>query len=515
MRIDHEIRKQLANSLEKAKGTCRFGCILKTSDLQRADRERLVGAGFLIEIIRGWYLLATSYNDAGSTAWYGGYWPFLKVYLEDRFGAGGYCLSAESSINVYSGDTRIQKQLLVITTKATNSLTELPHKTSIFFRTTKDDLSKYIKKINGVNVMSLEYALSTLTAQYFVSYPENVEIALNLKGISPATITRALMDLNSVTSAERTVGAFKYLGKIKESQEIADNLKVVGFNLKDESPFESYNAQLKSNKPVSPYVSRIRIMWNKMKQDILKIAPKEPGLLHNQKEEKIKVIKEAYNADAYHSLSIEGYQVTPELIEKIKIGNWNPDVEQSDKGHINALAARGYHDAFHKVVESVFRVLNGDSPAQVLDEDIQKWYRDLFSTFVKSGLFQPMDIAGYRNQQVYIKKSRHIPPRHEAVADCIQELIKLISNESNAFVRSVLGHFIFVYIHPYGDGNGRIGRFILNLMLVSGGYNWTIVRNENRSEYMESLEEASVRGNIVPFTEFIIKELNFSKEKFK
>ncbi|HRH89073.1 MAG TPA: Fic family protein, partial [Rubrivivax sp.] len=42
----------------------------------------------------------------------------------------------------------------------------------------------------------------------------------------------------------------------------------------------------------------------------------------------------------------------------------------------------------------------------------------------------------------------------------------------------MLGHFLFVHIHPYSDGNGRIGRFILNTFLASGGYPWTVIRVE-------------------------------------
>jgi Fic family protein len=67
----------------------------------------------------------------------------------------------------------------------------------------------------------------------------------------------------------------------------------------------------------------------------------------------------------------------------------------------------------------------------------------------------------------------------------------------------VLGHFIFVYIHPYGDGNGRIGRFLMNTLLASGGYPWTVVQVTARDEYMHALEEASVKENIQPFAKFI------------
>lgn len=66
-----------------------------------------------------------------------------------------------------------------------------------------------------------------------------------------------------------------------------------------------------------------------------------------------------------------------------------------------------------------------------------------------------------------------------------------------------MGHFFFVYIHPYMDGNGRMGRFVLNAMLASGGYNWTVVPVERRKEYMKALEKASVEGDISEFAKVI------------
>jgi Fic family protein len=71
----------------------------------------------------------------------------------------------------------------------------------------------------------------------------------------------------------------------------------------------------------------------------------------------------------------------------------------------------------------------------------------------------------------------------------------------------VLGHFIFVFIHPYADGNGRLGRFMMNLMLASGGYYWSILRVENRAAYMRALERASVEGDIAQFAVFVADEL--------
>ena len=82
-------------------------------------------------------------------------------------------------------------------------------------------------------------------------------------------------------------------------------------------------------------------------------------------------------------------------------------------------------------------------------------------------------------------------------------LFDLLREESHAGVRVVLGHFVFVYIHPYMDGNGRSGRFLMNLMMASGGYPWTVVPVDHRKIYMEALEKASVGGDIVPFTDFL------------
>ena len=93
--------------------------------------------------------------------------------------------------------------------------------------------------------------------------------------------------------------------------------------------------------------------------------------------------------------------------------------------------------------------------------------------------------------------------RWEAVSDVMSVLSELLESEPEAGVRAVLGHFIFVYIHPYKDGNGRIARFLMNLMLASGGYPWTVIPVERRNEYMQSLENASIDQNIKPFTGFI------------
>jgi Fic family protein len=99
----------------------------------------------------------------------------------------------------------------------------------------------------------------------------------------------------------------------------------------------------------------------------------------------------------------------------------------------------------------------------------------------------------------------------EAVRDLMPTFFDLLEEESDPAVRVVLGHFMFVYIHPYLDGNGRMGRFLMNVMLAAGGYPWTIVPLERRSDYMAALESASVGEDIKPFAKFLAGLVNKKK----
>ena len=61
----------------------------------------------------------------------------------------------------------------------------------------------------------------------------------------------------------------------------------------------------------------------------------------------------------------------------------------------------------------------------------------------------------------------------------------------------------YLNIHPYFDGNGRLGRFLMNVMMASGGYPWTVVPVQERTRYVEALERASAGQDIRPFAAFI------------
>ena len=127
----------------------------------------------------------------------------------------------------------------------------------------------------------------------------------------------------------------------------------------------------------------------------------------------------------------------------------------------------------------------------------------MFGPSVTAGILKPVDLADYRSGPVYIRQSMHVPPRSEAVRELMPVFFELLRDEREASVRVVLGHFFFVNIHPFLDGNGRMGRFLMNAMLASGGYPWTVIPLAERTRYMNALEAASVSRDIRPVSELL------------
>jgi Fic family protein len=284
-------------------------------------------------------------------------------------------------------------------------------------------------------------------------------------------------------------------------------MRNAGYTVTEADPFERRSPIVLDTRAASPWVNRIRLMWEAMREPIIARFPTAPGRPKNTKEY-LKRVAEIYATDAWHSLSIEGYRVNAELIERVQGGHWNPDDDETDREQRNALAARGYWQAYQAVQESLEKILNGQNPGTVVDEDHSTWYGALFGPSVVAGIIEAVDLAGYRNGPVHIRRSMHVPPPKEAVRDCMPAYFDLLEEEPDPAVRVVLGHFVFVHIHPYMDGNGRMGRFLMNAMLASGGYPWTVIPVTARDDYMAALEAASVGQNIVPFAEFLARRVD-------
>lgn len=477
------------------------GAAIRAKDLSRTHRERLLKNGFLQPVIKGWYIASRPDEVRGdSTAWYASFWRFCSAYLEERFGEK-WSLSPEQSLAIHAGNWTVPQQLMVRSPGARNKVTKLPHSTSLLdLRASLPAAADRVQK-DGLRLFSVESALVECSPGYFTRRATDVRTVLGSVRDASGLLAR-LLDGGHSTIAGRLAGSFRNIGRGQIADEILATMSAAGYDVRENDPFEDRPGPVIAVRETSPYVNRIRLLWEKMREPVIAHFPEAPGPPRNI-EAYTKKVSAAYVTDAYHSLSIEGYRVSQELIERVRSGAWNPDDHQGDREQRNAMAARGYWLAFQIVRASVRKVLNGENAGAVAEKDHRAWYRELFAPSVAAGVLRPTDLAGYRNSQVYIRKSMHVPLNVEAVREVMPEFFDLLRKETSPAVRIVLGHFIFVYIHPYMDGNGRIGRFLMNVMMASGGYPWTVVPVEKRNGYVASLEKASVGENIVPFTEFL------------
>lgn len=500
-------QKLLAEALKRAHALAPSH-ILQTRQLTRADREILKKRGFLVEIIRGWYALTTPQAQPGDTTfWHLHFWAFVAAYLQFRHGEE-YCLSAEHSLDLWTEGTQTPKQLVVLTKKGGVDTVKLPNATSLLLYSNKKNIPLNRETKQGIQVMPLAVALTRASPSYFSRSTTNTELALRM--VRSEALSRALLsgDVN-LASAQRLIGGLYHLGLHESAQRLKLDLAAAGIEAKAQNPFEESSSLPSGIILDSPYTGRIQAMWARMREEVISLFPPTPET-PSDPTHYLAQVAEIYTHDAYHSLSIEGYQVTPELIEKIATGVWNPDANITDKAQINAMAAKGYHESFKQVLQSIKGILNGESPGKIVSRDLQAWYRALFSPSVQANILPASALAGYRDRRVFITGSHHVPPALHAVPYLMDSFFDLLTSEQSPAVRAVLGHFIFVFIHPYSDGNGRIARFLMNTMLASGGYNWTVIRVQRRNEYMAALEQASVEGKIGSFASFIAEEMNAS-----
>jgi len=494
--------EKLASSLEELETLQSGGSIaLRSKDMSRTHRERLLKAGFLKEVMKGWYIPSRPDENAGeSTAWYTSFWGFCAQYLSDRFG-DDWSLSPEQSLIIHAGNTTVPAQLLVRAVKGGNSKTDLPHNTSLFETRATIASDEALEIVDNLRLFSVEDALILVPEVFFQNHPTEARTVLAMMPDASRLLGK-LLDGGHTRAAGRLAGAFRSIGSEKVADEILAAMKAASHDVREINPFEQSILVPNAGRITSPHVHRIRLKWESMRDDVIDLFPKAQPIT-NDIDAYLKQIDEIYVTDAYHSLSIEGYRVSPELIDKVRSGTWNPETDEQDRALKDALAARGYWEAFQRVKESIRAVLEGADAGEVVERDLSDWYRNLFAPSVTAGILKASQLAGFRSSPVYIRQSQHVPMSPEAVRDCMPVFFDLLKAEDDPTVRIVLGHFIFVFIHPFLDGNGRIARFLMNVMMAAAGQPWTVIKLEQRAAYMAALETASVKEDIRPFAAFL------------
>lgn len=168
----------------------------------------------------------------------------------------------------------------------------------------------------------------------------------------------------------------------------------------------------------------------------------------------------------------------------------------------------------------------------VKDYPINKTFLCELHKMIVDGLLPPPDGEGdvtpgeYRKVNLRINKATHRPPEWLSVDSYMNELITFVNREDSPkydLLKAAIAHHRFVWIHPYGNGNGRTVRLFTYAMLVKTGFNINIGRIinptavfcSNRNDYYTNLSEADkgTDEGIITWIEYVLKGLKEEIEK--
>ncbi len=126
------------------------------------------------------------------------------------------------------------------------------------------------------------------------------------------------------------------------------------------------------------------------------------------------------------------------------------------------------------------------------------------------------DVAGrFRKENEYVRVANHIAPNAKEVVGRLTKMLAEYNaaSQENIIKRIAKLHLTFEYIHPFVDGNGRIGRVINNYLLIREGFVPINIKFIDRKMYYEAFKEFDEKGGAVIMEEIVGKALTNSYHK--
>lgn len=197
----------------------------------------------------------------------------------------------------------------------------------------------------------------------------------------------------------------------------------------------------------------------------------------------------------HHSTAIEGNTLTQSetqiVLEKgITIGG------KPLRDHLEVI---GHRDA----LEFVYNLAVAAEP--ITEREI----REIHSLVMKGQ--DQADAGAYRTLDVMAAGTEFRYPSHLHLNDLVREFTSWLSaTDLHPVLLAAVAHLKFVTIHPFRDGNGRVGRLLMNLILIRAGYPLAVLHVEDRVAYIESLVAAQQTGNQTSLLELVVQSVEKS-----
>ena len=217
------------------------------------------------------------------------------------------------------------------------------------------------------------------------------------------------------------------------------------------------------------------------------------------KEPLISLIAEAEVADqVYNSNAIENSTLSLEETEKILL--------QIDLDRY--ISEREIFEA--KNLGRVVSYINKRAKEQELDLDVILSLHKMLISNIRD------DVAGrFRSDSEYVRVGSHIAPGPKEIKDRLQKMLAEYNATSHESIikRIARLHLTFEYIHPFVDGNGRIGRVINNYLLIREGFVPINIKFIDRKKYYEAFREFDEKESTAIMEEITAKALTNSYYK--
>ena len=158
---------------------------------------------------------------------------------------------------------------------------------------------------------------------------------------------------------------------------------------------------------------------------------------------------------------------------------------------------------------SVFRhVLSGEYRGPVTEDLIKSIHRDLMNGIRED--------AGHYSKYQRVIRGLDIALTHpEDISEEMNSLVRAWNRKWDVTIKDIADfHSSFELIHPFGDGNGRVGRLVMTIQCLEAGYLPLVIENERKLEYYDVLEYAQRKAD-GPFIAFLADELGRTDKIFR
>lgn len=174
-----------------------------------------------------------------------------------------------------------------------------------------------------------------------------------------------------------------------------------------------------------------------------------------------------------------------------------------NKPEEDMIEAKNHHKVYLKIIEKL--------PTTLTDKLILQWHKEMFEKTL------PQFAGKLRKEPVYVTNSESTFPHWKFVPKFIKEFLAWY-NESQKKIEPVelagMAHFRYVSIHPFGDGNGRVSRFIMNYILIKNNCPPLNIKYTDREGYYKALEKGQTESNEIHFLKWFMKYYIKSNKKY-